>query len=216
LIDITYLNLEEAYQKYIVENCNTYPSPFNHMKVVHLSLLKSRIISQTKYSKYQSIEERGESKEDIKDIYFSKHCLNTISEEEKNYLDNTMYLDDHLIDWVLASDLTLREKAMTIIKDSPVGSWIVRRSSIKEQEHVKIRVITCKVMDESIKNYLIAHINGFGYVITIGLQGSSMPRLGENKTIKINDNSFYSLPALLDYIKLTQGIDLNMLIKDIY
>ena len=123
-----------------------------------------------------------------------------------------MYFDDHLIDWDLLSDFRLREKAMTIINSAPVGSWLVRRSSVKEQEHVKIRVITSRNKDE-IRNYLLAHINGFGYVLTNGIQGSSMPSLGENKPIKINI-PFYSLPDLLDYMKIYEGIELNSIIKN--
>jgi hypothetical protein len=209
LRNITYLTLYEAYQKYIIHNCDTYPSPFDN-KVVYPDILKKRILSQYKYSLIY--EEYKDKDEKDKNNYFIKYCLGTISEEERIYLDNTMHFDDHLIDWDLSCDFKLREKAINLINLSPVGSWLVRRSSVKEQEHVKIRVITCRVKDE-IMNYLLAHINGFGYVLTNGLQGSSMPYLGENKTIKIN-MAFYSLPDLLDYMKTVQEIDLNSIIKE--
>lgn len=210
LRNITYLRLEEAYQKYIVGNCETYPSPFDNIKVVYLDILKKRIISQYKYS---LIYEEYKDKDDKdKNEYFVKYCLGTILEEERIYLDNNMYFDDHLIDWDLSCDFGLREKAISVINSAPVGSWLVRRSSVKEQEHVKIRVITGKAKEE-IRNYLLAHINGFGYILTNGLQGSSMPYLGENKTIKINI-AFYSLPDLLDYMQTVQEIDLNSIIKN--
>jgi hypothetical protein len=210
LKDITYLDLDEAYQKYIVENCNKYPDPFQYFDVVYPDLLKNRIISQRKYRDLKDKDIKNDNKPD-KD-YFVKYCLNMESEEERIYLDNTMHFDDHLIDWDLSCDFGLREKAMSLIYSAPVGSWLVRRSSVKEQEHVKIRVITCKVNQE-IRNYLLAHINGFGYVLTNGVQGSSMPSLGENKTIKI-EIPFYSLPKLLDYMKTHEGIDLNSIIKN--
>jgi len=208
LKDITYMTLDDAYQKYIIENCNVYPSPFDHIKVAYSDILKSRILSQRKYS---LIDYSNHSKD--KNEYFLKYCQNTLSDDERIYLDNIMHFDDHLIDWTLSSDLHLRDKAMTVIKSSPVGSWLVRRSSIKEQEHVKIRVITCRSKNEEIRNYLLAHINGFGYILTDGLQGSSMPSLGESKTIKVIV-SFYSLPDLFDYMK-TKGIELNRIVKEI-
>ena len=207
LKDITYLDLDEAYQKYIVENCNKYPYPFQYFDVVYPDLLKNRILSQRKYR-----ELKVKDVKDVKDEYFVKYCLNMASEEERIYLDNTMHFDDHLIDWDLSCDFGLREKAISVINSAPIGSWLVRRSSVKEQEHVKIRVITCRVKQE-IRNYLLAHINGFGYVLTNGVQGSSMPSLGENKTIKI-EIPFYSLPNLLDYMKSVQGIDLNSIVKN--
>jgi len=206
--DIVYLDLDQAHQKYVVENCNKYPYPFDNFHIVHPDLLKKRILSQYKY---RSINYEYLKVKNINE-YFLKYCLNTISEEERIYLDNNMHFDDHLIDWDLSSDFRLREKAMAIINSAPVGSWLVRRSSVKEKEHVKIRVITCRVKEE-IGNYLLAHINGFGYVLTNSIQGSSMPSLGENKTIKISI-PFYSLPDLLDYMKTYEKIDLNSIIKN--
>lgn len=207
LRDITYMELDEAYQKYISEDSNKYPSPFEDLQLVYPDILKKRIISQYKYKEYKLNEEKND-----KDELFNKYCLNIISEKERVYLDNTMYFDDHLIDWTLSSDFGLREKATEVINRASFGSWLVRRSSVKEREHIKIRVITCKVNDE-IRNYLVAHINGFGYVLTNTFQGSSMPSLGEDKTIMINV-PFYSLPDLLDYMKTVQGIDLSSIIKE--
>ena len=47
LRDITYLDLDTAYKKYIVENCNKYPYPFDNFNVVHLDLLKKELFSNT-------------------------------------------------------------------------------------------------------------------------------------------------------------------------
>ena len=221
--DIVYLDLDDAYKKYIDDECKTYPSPFNHLELVYKDVLKNRIISQYKYRSINYDEYSKDNKD-----YFVKYCFNNISDEEKVYLDNTMHFDDHLIDWSLSSDFSLREKAMEIIKASPIGSWLVRRSSVKEQEHVKIRVITCRLKSEkestggnfskgkeeirNIGNYLLAHINGFGYILTNSLPGSSIPSLGENIPIKIV-MAFYSLPDLLDYMKRFIGIELSMILK---
>jgi hypothetical protein len=215
LKDITYLTLDDAYKKYIIDNCNMYPFPFDNKEVIYPEILKRRIVSQIEYRKYKNQDDKDDKddkdKKYDKDECFLKYCLDTISDEEKIYLENTLYFDDNLIDWDLSSDFNLREKAVSMIKNSSDGSWLVRRSSIKEQEHTKIRVITCKVKDE-IKNYLVAHINGFGYILTLGVSGSSTPYLGEKKTIKIY-MTFYSLPELLNYMKL-QGIELSKIIKN--
>lgn len=210
LRDITYLDLDKAYEKYIIESSTTYPSPFEHIQVAYLDILKNRIISQYKYKEIYEEKDYRDYKED-KEEMFHKYCLGNISDKERVYLDNTMYFDDHLIDWSLSSDFGLREKAIELINKSSIGSWLVRRSSVKESEHIKIRVITCKV--EKIGNYLVAHINGFGYVITNTFQGSSMPSIGEDKTIMINA-SFFSLPDLLDYMKKDHGINLNSIIRE--
>ncbi len=205
LRDITYLSLDDAYKKYIIDNCETYPEPYTHMSVVHPHILKNRILSQIKYRNLKI----SEGYDKYKDECFLKYCYDSISDDERVYLENTMYFDD--IIYNLSSDFGLREKATEIISKSSPGSWLVRRSSVREQEHVKIRVITCRFQDE-ISNYLIGHINGFGYVLTNGIQGSDMPSLGDNKTIKIHV-SFYSLPDLLEYMKLQGIIKLDEMIN---
>lgn len=197
LKDIVYISLEEAYNKYVLENSIKYPKPYENLDVIFPEILKQRIVSQMRFS------EIGEMS--MKEC-FQKFCDGSEEKNERVYLDNTMHFDDHLIDWRLESDLNLREVATNIIKESSNGSWLLRRSSIREQEHVKVRVITLK-KDDKIFNFLFAHINGLGYVMTNGYQGQIMPKIGENLLVNIQ-LAFYSLPDVLDYMK-TQGLSIK-------
>ncbi len=200
LKDIVYISLEEAYNKYVLENSTNYPEPYSHIRIVFPEVLKQRIVSQMRFS------ELGEIGEISMKECFEKFCDGTEEKNERVYLDNVMHFDDHLIDWRLSSDLNLREVATNIIKESNNGSWLLRRSSIREQEHIKVRVITLK-KDDKIFNFLFAHINGLGYVMTNGYQGQTMPKIGENLSVNIQ-LVFYSLPDVLDYMK-TQGLSIK-------
>ena len=202
LRDIVYLPLEEAYKKYIENEVGNYPEPYENLPVVYIHLLKERILSQMVISSVDQSLDVNECFEKFKE-----------GKEEKNeriLLDNKMHFDDNLIDWQVPSELNLRDVAENIIKKSQNGSWLIRRSSVKEQDYVKVRVITCISSDRVIKNFLFVHINGFGYVLIDGVRGQAMPKLGEDKTIKIQ-TAFYSLPDALSFLR-KEGLSLSQII----
>jgi hypothetical protein len=201
LKDIIYVCIEDAYKKYIEMEILTYPEPYQNLPVIYPQILKERILSQMNLSSVNHLL-------DLKEC-FLKFAEGKEEKSERILLDNKMHFDDHLIDWKLPSDLNLREAAENIVKKSDSGSWLIRRSSVKEQDDIKIRVITLN-QNGVIKNFLFAHINGFGYVLTDGTRGHSMPRVGDGKTIKIQ-MPFYSLPAALMYLN-KEGLCLSNII----
>ena len=209
LKDILYISLEDAYRKYINEECNTYPEPYEYLPVYRLDILKTRIISKTLFK--EDIEEKNIGDEDKVRHYFDKFVEGKCTDKEMNYLDNIMHFDDNLLtDWIVPSQLDLRIRAMGLIENSDTGSWLVRRSSVAEQPNVNVRVITIKV-NNTIHHYLFSHINGFGYVLTTGSSGDIFPKIGENKPIIIHD-VFGSLPSLLTYM-VSQGLVLEKIVK---
>ena len=208
LKDILYISLDEAYKKYIDENCETYPSPYENIPVYRLDVLKDRIIYK---SLFKDNQDHKESLTDKVRQYFDKFVEGKCSDEEMNYLDNMIHFDDNLLtDWIVPSQLDLRARAMGLIEKSELGSWLVRRSSVAEQPNVKVRVITIKSND-MVRNYLFCHINGFGYVLTSGSSGDIFPKIGENKPLIIQD-VFSSLPSLLTYMR-SQGLVLEKIVK---
>lgn len=209
LMDLLYMSLEEAYKKYVEEDCKVYPEPYQHLYVFRLDILKNRIISKNLFK--VNVNENGENDEDKTRKYFENFCEEKYTDNEINYLENMMHIDDHLLsDWIVPSELDLRARAMGLIVSSNLGSWLVRRSSVTEQPNVKVRVITIKTND-TIRHYLFAHIDGLGYVLTTGSSGDVFPKIGENKTIIINE-VFNSLPSLLTYMK-KEGLVLDRMIK---
>lgn len=212
LKDILYISLDEAYIKYIDENCETYPSPYENIPVYRLDVLKDRIIYKSLFKHNQDHKE--DNKESLTDKirqYFDKFVEGKCSDEEMNYLDNMMHIDDNLLsDWIVPSQLDLRARAMELIEKSDLGSWLVRRSSVAEQPNVKVRVITIK-SNGVVHHYLVCHINGFGYVLTTGSSGDIFPKIGENKPL-IMHNVFRSLPSLLTYMR-SQGLVLEKIVK---
>lgn len=208
LRDIIYMSLDESYKKYILEDCDKYPLPYDNLSVIRLDLLKERIMLKIKYRDLYKDSENSE--EDIKQ-YFDKFCEEKYDLNDLIYLENTLHVDDHLLsDWHVPSEFNLREKALNLIQSSDDGSWLVRRSSVSEQPNVKIRVITFKELKE-IKHYLFAQIDGFGYILTHGFSGDSFPKIGENKPLFIS-HVFRSLPSLLLFIK-NDGLLLNKIVK---
>ena len=201
LRDIVYIPLEEAYKKYIEIELGNYPEPYENLPVVYPHLLKERILSQMAIS---SVDHSLDVKE-----CFDKFKEGKEENSERVLLDNKMHFDDNLVDWQVPNELNLRDVAEDIIKKSENGSWLIRRSSVKEQEYVKVRVITC-ISERVIKNFLFAHINGFGYVLIDGVRGQMMPKIGENKTIKIQ-LAFYSLPDALNHLR-KEGLSLSHII----
>lgn len=207
LMDLLYMSLEDAYKKYIEEDSKEYPHPYQHLYVFRLDILKNRIISKTLFK--ENINENDENKTRQ---YFENFCEEKYTEEEINYLENMMHIDDHLLsDWIVPSELDLRTRAMGLITSSNLGSWLVRRSSVTEQPNIKVRVITIKT-NGTIRHYLFAHIDGLGYVLTAGSSGDVFPKIGENKPIIINE-VFSSLPSLLTYMK-REGLVLDRMIKN--
>jgi hypothetical protein len=206
--DIVYLSLEDAYKKYILNNDNTYPEPYSNLSVIFPDILKSRIISQINYEK---IEEKYNLQK-----LFENFILEKESETERVILDNELHFDDNLVDWKLPSDFDLRTMATNVLNESSKGSWLIRRSSIKEQDHIKVRVISLK--ENVILNYLFVRINGFGYALINGISGQVMPKIGDNIPVEIQVSSkgnplvFYSLPDVLEYMK-NQGISLSNIIN---
>jgi len=203
LRDIVYMPIEDAYKKYIENQLSNYPEPYDKLSIVYPKILKERILSQTRFSLVEEVEEV-----EVKEC-FDKFKEGKEDEKDRIFLDNKMHFDDNLIDWKLTSELNLRYEAENIIKRSENGSWLIRRSSVKEQDYIKIRVITFN-NNGVIRNFLFAHINGFGYVLTDGARGQIMPKLGEDKTLKIQ-LAFYSLPEVLIYLK-NEGISLEQII----
>lgn len=211
LKDILYISLDEAYTKYIDENCETYPSPYENVPVYRLDVLKDRIIYKSLFKNSHQDEDHKESLIDKVRQYFDKFVEGKCSDEEMNYLDNMMHIDDNLLsDWIVPSQLDLRVRAMALIEKSDLGSWLVRRSSVAEQPNVKVRVITIKVND-TVHHYLICHVNGFGYVLTTASSGDIFPKIGENKPLIIH-NVFSSLPSLLTYMR-SRGLVLEKIVK---
>jgi hypothetical protein len=209
--DIIYMSLTDSYKKYIIDQDNNYPSPYEHLSVIALNVLKDRIMMKTHSNK---LCEGEEYKEKI-DEYFKSFCEEKIEEKELILLENLLHIDDHLLtDWFVPSEFNLREKALGLINKSDNGSWLVRRSSVVEQTNVKVRVITFKkslnALNE-IKHYLFAQIDGFGYALTNTFSGDSVPKIGENRPICIY-HTFRSLPSLLTYMK-GQGLSLDKIVK---
>lgn len=208
LKDILYISLDEAYKKYIDENCETYPSPYENIPVYRLDVLKDRIIYK---SLFKDNQDHKESLTDKVRQYFDKFVEGKCNDEEMNYLDNMMHFDDNLLsDWIVPSQLDLRMRAMGLIENSDTGSWLVRRSSVAEQPNVTVRVITIK-QNDMVRHFLFCHINGFGYALTTGSSGGIFPKIGENKPIIIHD-VFSSLPSLLTYME-SQGLVLEKIVK---
>ena len=206
LKDIIYMPLDDCYKKYILEGCNKYPAPYDHLNVIYLDILKDRIILKTDYKKIDNKDR------DIKEC-FNKFCEEKCDSDDLTYLENLMHVDDHLLsDWFVESDSNLREKALSLIRDSNQGSWLVRRSSITEQPNVKIRVITFKTSSSEIKHLLFAQIDGFGYVLTHGFSGDSFPKIGDNNPIVIS-HVFRSLPSLLKHMK-NYGLLMDRIIQN--
>ena len=52
LMDLLYMSLEEAYKKYVEEDCKVYPEPYQHLNVFRLDILKNRIISKSLFKKF--------------------------------------------------------------------------------------------------------------------------------------------------------------------
>ena len=208
LLDLLYISLKDAHKKYIDEECKVYPEPYQHIPVFRLDILKSRISSKILFR--DTIDINIDEKDNKIKEYFQKFVEENINKEEINYLENMMHFDDNLLsDWIVPSELDLRKKAMEIISNSEVGSWLVRRSSVIEKPNVKVRVLTIK--ENNICHYLFAHIDGLGYVLTIASSGDSFPNIGENKTIIIID-TFSSLTSLLTFMQ-KQGLVLDRLVK---
>lgn len=94
-----------------------------------------------------------------------------ITEKEKAILDVHLHIDDVLLsDWVdIGDSIQLREKGIEMLSKSNVGSWIVRKSSVKENETIIPRVISFYKTDKNpyedkIFHLLIARIPGLGYI----------------------------------------------------
>lgn len=208
LRDILYIPLEEAYKLYVLENNENYPSPYHHLKIFRPDILKERIMTKILY---KNISDRDIIRDT--NTCFQKFCEEKYYDDYENnliFLENTLYFDDHLLsDWINSSDL--REKSIQLIEKSSDGSWLVRKSSVIEQLNVKPRVITFK-NNKNIYHYLVAHIDGFGYITTHTFSGDTLPKIGENKPITIT-NSFSSIPSLLMFMK-TQGLILQKLVKN--
>ena len=189
--EILYLPLENAYQKYIIDNDQTYPEPYQLLPVLFLDILKIRLVSRME----QKIKNYNYN---IKDC-FNKFCEigeEKCSRDELVFLENKLHFDDELLtDWIVPSEFDLRNRAIRLITESEKGSWLVRRSSIKEQQNIIIRVVTFK-SNSSIDHYLFSHMSGLGYVSVKGSSGDIMPKIGEDKTISIL-KVYSSLPSLL-------------------
>lgn len=209
LRDIIYIPLDDCYKKYILDACDKYPAPYEHLSVVRLDILRDRIM--IKLINKDNCD-NNDNKDNI-DKYFKKFCEEKIEENELLSLENLMHIDDHLLtDWHVPSEFNLREKALSIINKSENGSWLVRRSSVAEQSNVKVRVITFKkIPSNEIRHYLFAQINGLGYVLTHGFSGDSFPNIGDDKPIFIS-SIFRSLPELLTHMK-GEGLILDRIVK---
>jgi hypothetical protein len=212
LLDLVYMNLKDAYDQYIVKNNTNYPEPYHQLPVFNIDVLKKRVIYKTRYNEYLSnIDNHVLKIDDCYERYWKNEC----DDNEMVFLENELSFDDKmLVDWVgLENEYKLREQAVKAVQERSVGSWLVRRSSVKESEHVKVRVFTIKT-SQSVINYLCLHIDGFGYVSTGGVcQGDVIAKIGQRKTIKIF-HKFESLVKLLDHIKQQFEIKMEDMIQN--
>lgn len=210
LVDLIYISLNDAYEMYIVQKNENYPRPYAHIPVFCLDLLKKRIIYKSSYNVSNEIMKNTFIMDDCYERYWKDEC----DGNEICYLENELTFDDKmLVDWVgLENEYKLREQAMKIIQGRENGSWLVRRSSIRESDHVKVRVFTIKY-NGLIINYLCLHINGFGYATSVGTQGDVIAKIGESKTVAIGEK-FESLIKLLDYLKSNVGIMFDRMVQN--
>lgn len=210
LVDLIYINLNDAYEMYIVQKNENYPEPYSTIPVFCLDLLKKRIIYKSSYNMYNEIMQKSYTIDNCYERYWNNEC----NESEICYLENELTFDDKmLVDWIgLENEYKLREQAVKIVQERENGSWLVRRSSIRESDHVKVRVFTIK-HNQMILNCLCLHIDGFGYATSVGTQGDVIAKIGELKTISVGEK-FESLIKLLDHLKSTLGIKMDGMVQN--
>ena len=77
-----------------------------------------------------------------------------------------------------------RVAATAALAAAPVGSWLLRRSSVKDSDIIKTRALCVKDKQTGLTQHiLIAHIYGFGYAHLIGVQSHQQMPYSDGRAI---------------------------------
>jgi len=198
-VKIVYWNLDSAKRWFDIDNRD----PETNSSILSYQTFLSRIEKQLKLK--QTYEE-GYFPDDskIKNL-FLMYIMNKskISDENLTLLHNFFHIDNTiLMKWEedISDNSKHREFANKIISNAENGSWFVRRTSIKESDVVKTRVITFKSMNGSVKHIMISHVYGYGYVLPLNItSGQEMPFLGSGNYMTVNKE--LTFPSFISFIK---------------
>jgi hypothetical protein len=116
----------------------------------------------------------------------------SLTEGELCLLHNFFHMDNAIF-----KDLD-RERAEELLTNTENGSWVLRKTSVKDSNVIATRAITYKDNKGHIYHTLIANIYGHGYVITSGVSsGDEMPNVGSGGSLSFKQ-SYASFIDLID------------------
>jgi hypothetical protein len=157
------------------------------------------------------------------DIYIQNK--NTLSELNIILTKVFLHIGDtngFLTDWLNESGEkitgnAIRAKAFEKITNSPIGSWLLRESSIVSSDIFKVYAITFKNMLGEINHIAIAHVYGFGYIQLHVYRETIMPD-EQSKGIFPTYNLESHTPSfidLLEYLTSKYNFNISNVVKNI-
>lgn len=161
-----------------VEVSSHYPEPWSHLPILYPNVLQLRMMQQQAFTEPGSVELHSLTHAEVA-LRFTE-CLRrnpfVLSAHEETLFANLITLNDKIL-----TPHVNREQATHRLRHSPVGTWLLRESSLQSGSHVQARVISVSMpsvilpsvilphMDSTelvndVHHYLIAQIEGFGFV----------------------------------------------------
>ena len=143
-----------------------YPAPWAHLPIIYPHVFQSRLELQQQFIDPGSTELQSLTHAEVA-LRFTE-CLHRVpfqlSSREEILFSNVITQNDTIL-----TPYVDRQLATEQLQHSPVGTWLIRESSVRSGNYVQARVISVTMPGPSdpvvvVHHYLIAHIEGFGFV----------------------------------------------------
>ena len=128
-----------------------------------------------------------------------------VFKEKQTFFYHKMRRDLHIGDvgilssWAVGNPMHNRGKAVENLKQSSVGTWLIRPSSLQSSTHFKVYVISWKSDADVILHLPIAHCYGYGYIIlSLVLRGAKMPDISNAHCMPVHEMVYPSFIDLLE------------------
>jgi hypothetical protein len=145
--------------------------------------------------------------EHIGDLFMKYLKGNALSPTERLMLRSSLHLDDtHAIHEFQSTGQDIRTDAEKVLTERGVGSWLFRRTSLKNSSTVNSKCVSFYKEAGSIKHIIILQVTGLGYYSTSDVERSAtLPGLekDEVRTSLPLFNTVY--PCLIDLIEALQS-----------